>query len=90
MEKNYKYIDFRLVWATEKTCLWSCHNTKSGAVLGEIKWYGPWRQYCFSPYSGMVFNHSCLADIQDFIHLAEEEKLNRKILASVEPEKQKP
>ena len=35
-------------------------------ILGEIKWHGPWRQYCFfpSPDAHTVWNNRCLDDVQ--------------------------
>lgn len=36
-------------------------------VLGIIEWYGPWRQYCFWPVYGTVFNKGCLEDINKYI-----------------------
>ena len=44
-------------------------NLSSGALLGEIKWYGAWRQYCFfpSPSADTVWSTGCLDDIKDYI-----------------------
>jgi len=39
-------------------------SKSSGAELGSIKWYGPWRQYCFYPASATIFNTGCMNDIQ--------------------------
>jgi len=40
-------------------------------LLGFIKWYAPWRKYCFIIYgllpSKLVFDTDCLKDIQNFI-----------------------
>ena len=33
--------------------------------LGTIKWYGPWRQFCFFPASDTVWSDGCLRDVQD-------------------------
>lgn len=35
--------------------------------LGEIKWYGPWRQYAFFPSAARVFNTACLETILDVV-----------------------
>lgn len=37
-------------------------NKGSNVVLGVIKWYGPWRQYCFFT-TNAIFNPDCLARI---------------------------
>lgn len=60
---HYRYIHFMQL--SERR--WSCHNTKSGTVLGEVMYYPHWRQLCFEPRVGATFSAGCLADIQDFI-----------------------
>lgn len=60
---RYRYIHFMPLGARR----WSCHNTKTGAVLGEVSYYPHWRQLCFVPGEGLMFSAGCLADIQDFI-----------------------
>lgn len=67
MKTRYQYIFFFRVAQKPKTSVWSCMNNKSGATLGHIKWYAPWRQYCFFPAGETVFNAGCLDDINDFI-----------------------
>lgn len=42
-------------------------DSKQGAHLGEIKWYGPWRCYAFYPAGGTIFDKSCLKDIEKFL-----------------------
>ena len=66
MNTKYKFIHFTLIGQTEKTGTWAC-RANSGGSLGLVKWYGPWRQYCFFSAAACVFNNGCLADIQDFI-----------------------
>lgn len=39
------------------------YSVRDGAVLGIIKWYGPWRQFCFQPAPGTTFNPDCLRQI---------------------------
>ena len=48
-----------------KTCVWIVES-KSEHLLGRIHWWGPWRQYVFSPEVGTVFNRGCLNDIARF------------------------
>jgi hypothetical protein len=38
----------------------------NGRELGTIKWYGPWRKYCFCPVANVVFEQDCLRCIADF------------------------
>ena len=62
-----KYIHFEQLETKTKTEVWWVKNIRSGAVLGEIKWYGAWRQYCFFPSALSIFNPTCLDDINQFI-----------------------
>jgi hypothetical protein len=31
--------------------------------LGEVKWYAPWRRYCFFPNQCTLYDASCLQEI---------------------------
>lgn len=64
---EYKYIYFVKVEDKPKTSVWHCRNQKSKRIVGVVKWYGPWRQYCFFPEGDVVFNVDCLANINHFI-----------------------
>ena len=35
--------------------------------LAHIKWYAPWRRYCFFPRDNTIFDTTCLKKIYDFI-----------------------
>lgn len=50
-----------------KTMVWDVTNKKSGELLGRIKYYANWRQYCFFPATCTVFSAGCLAEITGFI-----------------------
>ena len=41
--------------------------------LGEIKWFGAWRQYCFYPEGNTIFDRKCLTYINNFL-----EEINKK------------
>ena len=62
-----KYMEFHKIGDTGKTEIWNVLSKSSGFNLGLIKWYSPWRQYCFFPSSNCVFNNKCLDDIQKMI-----------------------
>lgn len=62
-----KYIRFEPLESKTKTGVWWIRNNKSDAVLGEIKWHGAWRQYCFYPAALTIFNRDCLDTINEFI-----------------------
>ena len=40
-------------------------QSRRGHHLGDIRWYGPWRQYVFEPAQGTIFNVECLASLAD-------------------------
>ena len=66
---RYRFIHFVEAEKKPKTSVWECRNNSSEDVLGAVKWYGPWRQYCFfpEPIDGLVFNDACLKDICHFM-----------------------
>lgn len=76
-ETSYKYLDFFIVNLGPKTSIWSC-RTKNAEELGTIRWYGPWRQYCFFPTVQAVYSAGCLRDIAAFIAQLEAERKDQK------------
>ena len=64
-----KYLQFVETFPHEghKTTVIMVHSRGQGSCLGTISWYGPWRQYCFSPFPNCVFNNSCLKDVSDML-----------------------
>jgi hypothetical protein len=59
-----KYIEFVQMRTVGRiTEIWQVHNISSGALLGRIKWYPQWRQYCFFPEPETLFNMNCLRAI---------------------------
>jgi hypothetical protein len=67
MKTEYQYISFIKQPTTGKTQRWSCQNRGSGVELGQVKWYGAWRQYCYFPTLVAIYSAGCLIDIKDFI-----------------------
>jgi hypothetical protein len=49
-----------------KTDRW-CIFANSGVVLGDVEWFGRWRQYCFNPAPSTTFNSGCLQDLAKFL-----------------------
>ncbi len=65
---NYKYLHFIQVENPgRKTSIWECRNNRSQATLGLVKWYGPWRQYCYYPTVQAVYSPGCMDDMAHFI-----------------------
>lgn len=69
MSHETTYLVFRKEGesASGKTEIHSVNSRSSGAILGVIKWYGAWRQYCFFPANDTIFNRGCMEDINDYI-----------------------
>lgn len=62
---KYKYIRFDKLDSNGKTSKWICIANKGG-FLGDVYWYGAWRQYIFAPDCA-IFSIGCLQDIADFL-----------------------
>ena len=75
MKTQYKYIYFVNVpsKAMTKTSVWYCHSAEGGAILGQVRWHAPWRQYCFF-INAAIFNKGCLEDVCDFIEQLKTER----------------
>lgn len=65
IEYNPFRIDGKL--NRKKTTSYWIRNKDNGCMLGEIKWYGPFRKYSFFPESEIVFEKTCLEDIARFL-----------------------
>jgi hypothetical protein len=59
----YTYFDFRKALNGSYDCV----NRKHGNKLGEADFYRPWKQWCFNPSAGTVFNDKCLEEIAHFL-----------------------
>lgn len=66
--KEYKYLNLVEINSPTKTKVFDVLNKVFNTYLGQIKWYAPWRKYCYFPSDGLVFDEGCLADINDFIN----------------------
>jgi len=78
--KESKYLEiFRAGW-TGKTLVYDVLSKHQGSILGHIKWYAPWRQYCFYPSPNCIFNPGCLKAICEFIGelIAERKRMRAK------------
>ena len=78
--RKTKWLRFFIVGRKPKTVCLEVRNT-SKQILGTIAWYGPWRQYCFTPTlteTEIIFNNGCLKDIVDVLtHLNDEQKAGK-------------
>ena len=77
-EKGYKYLSFIELMPNKKTKVFEVQNKTSDRILGFVRWYAPWRKYCFfTTAESIIFDVSCLADIQDFINSLMTERKNK-------------
>ena len=66
-------LAFEVVESKPKTKVYEVSNTQVGCVIGEIRWYGPWRHYCFFPETETTFSDRCLLKIGRFIEALNKE-----------------
>lgn len=53
--------------ASGKTKVFNVINLQ-GEILGEVKWYGNWRKYCFfSHWEDTIYDNHCLRQILEFV-----------------------
>ena len=64
---RYKYIHFRQIATQNGRWIWSCRNNRTDSELGQVMFYGPWRQYCYFPKGDTVLNKTCLDNIAEFL-----------------------
>lgn len=64
--KDYLRFDLHDVIKGRKTNVWTVCNKDSNEILGEVRWFGRWRQYAFFPGADLVFEKHCLRRLADF------------------------
>jgi hypothetical protein len=63
-----EYMEIELIEQKPKTNVWQVTSKRWSDTLGIIKWYAPWRQYCFFPSPlSPVLSSSCLNEIVAFL-----------------------
>lgn len=77
--KETKYLRFNKISSIhKKTYIIHIINISSNRIIGIIKWYTAWRQYCFYPYPDTIWNKDCLESVNEvIISLMEERKPNK-------------
>ena len=63
-----EYIEFKEIPSNKKTNTYQVLSKEGAGVLGEIKWYAPWRKYSFFPATNTLYETKCLTDIIEFIN----------------------
>jgi hypothetical protein len=62
-----KYMVARLVESKSKTAVYDIISVHHGTKLGQIRWYGPWRQYVSEPEPRTIWNEGCHEAMRDFL-----------------------
>jgi len=78
LNNDYKYITMIKTKDLPRTAIFDVYTKSGDAVLGEIKFFPRWRQYCFFPEDDCVFSKGCMVDINDFIVQLEQIRRNTK------------
>ena len=68
IEKVGKHIYARLIPSVSdrKTSRWIICAYDGEIELGEVKWLGKWRCYCYFPLNDTLYERQCLRDIASF------------------------
>lgn len=73
LESEFIYVE-KVELPKRKTPIYKLFNMSNQDIkLGEIKWFGAWRQYCFYPEGNTIFDRKCLTYINNFL-----EEVNKK------------
>ena len=62
-----KYMVARLLETRPKTAVYGIFSKDSEERLGTVKWFSPWRQYCFFCADVTVFSLGCLQGLEKFL-----------------------
>lgn len=69
---NKEWLEFIELPKTNKqakTKVWNVKNIQTHQIIGQIKWYSAWREYCFfyhNPREELVLAPSCSEQIARF------------------------
>ena len=74
-ECNYFMISEEIVEG-RKTPILHIHSNE-GYYLGDIKWYGAWRKFCFYPNQDTVWDNKCLSELLNFLEQYNKEWRNK-------------
>lgn len=72
--KETQYLSFVNFESKGKTRVIGVMNKNHQEIIGMIKWFGRWRQYCFFPSPNTIWNPDCLASVNEVIALLMNER----------------
>ena len=61
-----------------KTSILHIHSNQ-GHYLGDIKWYGAWRKFCFYPIQETIWDNKCLSELLNFLEQYNKEWRNKDV-----------
>lgn len=65
---DFEYFIVKSYFLTARvTPIYTLYNKNNGDHLGNVKWNGRWRQYCFYPCGETIWSGGCLDDIRSLI-----------------------
>ncbi|HET7110228.1 MAG TPA: hypothetical protein VFI41_05110 [Gemmatimonadales bacterium] len=67
LQRTEYLVFFDRTPAGRKTQIVNVVSKLHGDVLGEIRWYGRWRQYAFYPRADTIWNPQCLDEVTEFV-----------------------
>lgn len=73
-DSDMGYIYFKLLRELSKTKVYGVFSVSSDTRLGTIKWYPPWRQYCFFPEPDTTWSLKCIEDVLTHIRKIEKKR----------------
>lgn len=74
-----KWVIFSLYENTGKTFKYEVLTKDTPPIkLGEVRWFGRWRQYAFFPNFETVFEKQCMRDITNFLETLMAERKAKK------------
>ena len=75
-----KWLIFSLYENTGKTLKYEVLTKDTASIkLGEVRWFGRWRQYAFFPNFETVFEKQCMRDITNFLETLMNERKAKKV-----------
>lgn len=68
-DRMEKYITFEDIGTTPtgKTRIWNIWSKTDDSLIGQIRWHGAWKRYCFFTGEASIFEQDCLRHISEFI-----------------------
>lgn len=64
---NTFFTILRQELANRKTPIYHIYSKTSKDEIGQIKWYGAWRKFCFFPNEETIWDSKCLNSLMEFL-----------------------